>query len=109
MNQINKTIIRVGAAITLCCNSLVASEILKVTPKNLLAMDDNVGKVIVKEDISEQCHGSAFKIDFSQAYGKMMWQNILTYQVSRQFKALRVYTEDKDGVCWAKKIEIISN
>lgn len=82
---------------------------MKVTPKNMLAMDDNVGKVVVKEEIAEKCPANAFKVDFSQAYGKMMWQNILTYHVSRQFKALRVYTTQIDGVCWAKKIELISN
>lgn len=109
MKQINKTKLRMGLAIALCVSSSYANKILNVNPKNIIAMNDNVGKVIVKEDIEQYCSGNAFKVDIGQAFGKMMWQNILTYQVSKQFKAMRVYTEDRGGVCWAKKVEIISN
>ena len=107
MKQSKKTIQILGIVIALTISSSYASSIHRVTPKNILAMKGNVGKVTVIEDISRDCPNNSFKVDFSENYGKMMWQNILTFSVSKQFKAMRLYTEKKEGICWANKIEIV--
>lgn len=108
MKQIKKLKISMGILLGLMITHAQASvmDAIYITPKRFWVINDNVGKVLVEEDISSACPGNAFKINLNQVYGKIMWQTLLTYEVSHQFSSFRVYPELIGGVCYAKKIEL---
>lgn len=110
MLKVKKIYTSIIIGMSLIATNVHASGVtsMYVQPTRLMVVENNTGRLYVSKDISAQCPSQAFRINLDTAGGKIMWQTLLTYEVSHQYTHLKVYSVKRDGFCWLQKVEVFS-
>jgi len=108
MKQIHSKIIKTVLTLGLLSTVFARSQGPFDVKIRKLRINDNKAKLYPVEDVKEHCFGGYFNFSLEEDDKKLIYQTLLTYQVSHQFTNLLVYVNWRGDFCDIQRIEIVT-